>query len=228
LGNVTATKILWGQMSIVFAVVLATMWLATQWTAWRLGFQPQLGPAWFDLAGAPVYVPVAFFWWWYHYDAYAPRIFLEGAGIAASGGFAAIGIAIVASVWRAREAKTTTTYGSARWADRREIRAAGLLGPDGVILGRFARDYLRHDGPKHVLCVAPTPSGKGGELVIPTLLTWPGSAIVHDIKGENWQLTRLACPLGASSLNGTSAPLTHRSLRALHPATSSATECPRI
>ena len=32
-------------------------------------------------------------------------------------------------------------------------------------------------------------SGKGVGLVIPTLLTWPGSAIVHDIKGENFQLT---------------------------------------
>jgi type IV secretion system protein VirD4 len=185
----TATKILWGQISIVFAVVLATMWLATQWTAWRLGFQSQLGPPWFEFAGVPVYVPVAFFWWWYHYDAYAPRIFLEGAGIAASGGFAAIGISIAMSVWRAREAKTITTYGSARWADKREIRAAGLLGPDGVVLGRFGRDYLRHHGPEHVLCVAPTRSGKGVGLVIPTLLTWPGSAIVHDIKGENWQLT---------------------------------------
>jgi type IV secretion system protein VirD4 len=188
-GNVTATKILWGQISIVFAVVIATMWLATQWTAWRLGFQPQLGPPWFELAGAPVYMPVAFFWWWYHYDAYAPEIFLEGAGVAASGGFAAIGIAIGMSVWRAREAKTITTYGSARWASKREIRAAGLLGPDGVVLGRFGGDYLRHDGPEHVLCVAPTRSGKGVGLVIPTLLIWPGSAIVHDIKGENWHLT---------------------------------------
>jgi type IV secretion system protein VirD4 len=186
---VTATKILWGQISIVFAVVLATMWLATQWTAWRLGFQSQLGCPWFEIAGQPVYVPVAFFWWWYHYDAYAPRIFLEGAGIAASGGFAAIGIAIGMSVWRAREAKTITTYGSARWATRKEIRAAGLLGPDGVVLGRFGQDYLRHHGPEHVLCVAPTRSGKRVGLVIPTLLTWPGSAIVHDIKGENWQLT---------------------------------------
>lgn len=26
-------------------------------------------------------------------------------------------------------------------------------------------------------------------MVIPTLLTWPGSAIIHDIKGENWQIT---------------------------------------
>jgi type IV secretory pathway TraG/TraD family ATPase VirD4 len=151
----TATKILWGQILVVFAIVLATMWAATQWTAWRLGFQPQLGPPWFELAGAPVYLPPAFFWWWYHFDAYAPSIFLEGAIIAASGGFAAIGIAIGMSVWRAREAKDVTTYGSARWATRNEVRAAGLLNPDGVVLGRFARDYLRHDGPEHVLCFAP-------------------------------------------------------------------------
>jgi type IV secretion system protein VirD4 len=185
----TATKILWGQILVVCAIVLATLWAATQWTGWRLGFQPQLGTPWFDVAGVPVYVPLAFFWWWYHYDAYAPRIFIEGAAIAGSGGFASIGIAIGMSVWRAREAQTVTTYGSARWATKAEVRTAGLITPDGVVLGRFARDYVRHDGPEHVLCFAPTRSGKGVGLVIPTLLTWPGSAIVHDIKGENWQLT---------------------------------------
>jgi len=186
---VTATRILWGQILVVFAIVLAAIWLATQWTAWRLGFQPQLGPAWFEVATVPVYLPLAFFWWWYRYDAYAPRIFMEGAGVAASGGFASIGLAIGMSVWRAREAKSITTYGSARWATKSEIRSAGLLHLDGVILGRLGRDYLRHDGPEHVLCFAPTRSGKGVGLVIPTLLTWSGSAIVHDIKGENWQLT---------------------------------------
>ena len=185
----TATKILWGQIIVVFAIVLATMWGATQWTAWRLGFQPQLGPPWFAIADVPVYFPPAFFWWWYHFDAYAPDIFIEGAAIASSGGFASIGIAIGMSVWRAREAKTITTYGSARWATKTEVRAAGLLHPDGVILGRFGHDYLRHNGPEHVLCFAPTRSGKGVGLVVPSLLTWPGSAIVHDIKGENWQLT---------------------------------------
>ena len=64
-----------------------------------------------------------------------------------------------------------------------------MLGPDGVILGCHAGHYLRHDGPEHVLCFAPTRSGKGVGLVVPTLLTWPGSCIVHDIKGENWTLT---------------------------------------
>ncbi|HWW88179.1 MAG TPA: conjugal transfer protein TraG, partial [Vicinamibacterales bacterium] len=185
----TGTKILWGQISVVLTVVLATMWGATEWTAWRLGFQPQLGPAWFEVLGAPVYLPPELFWWWYRFDAYAPRIFFEGGVIAASGGFMSIFIAIGMSVWRAREAKAITTYGSARWATKRDVRAAGLLGPDGVVLGRLAHHYLRHNGPEHVLCFAPTRSGKGVGLVLPTLLTWPGSAIVHDIKGENWGLT---------------------------------------
>jgi type IV secretion system protein VirD4 len=105
------------------------------------------------------------------------------------GGFVSIAVAIGMSIWRAREAKKVTTYGSARWADRREVRAAGLLGDDGVLLGRFGDAYLRHDGPEHVLCYAPTRSGKGVGLVVPTLLTWAGSCIVHDIKGENWSLT---------------------------------------
>jgi hypothetical protein len=41
----SATRILWGQLLFVSVVVLAFLWAATEWTAWRLGFQPQLGPA---------------------------------------------------------------------------------------------------------------------------------------------------------------------------------------
>src|SRR3546814_15142645 len=93
-----------------------------------------------------------------------------------------IAVAVGMSVWRAREAKNVTTYGSARWATPGELRTAKLLGDDGVILGRFHQRYLRHDGPEHVLCFAPTRSGKGVGFVIPTLLTWPGACIVHDIK----------------------------------------------
>src|SRR4030081_3527408 len=186
----SATKILWGQIVIVFAIVLATMWVATQWVAWKLGYQPLLGYPWFELfSGIPIYLPPAFFWWWYAYDAYAPQVFVEGAYIASSGGFISIAVAVAMSVWRAREPKPAATYGSARWATRQEIRAARLTAPDGVVLGRFEREYLRHDGPEHVLCFAPTRSGKGVGLVVPTLLTWPGSAIVHDIKGENWEIT---------------------------------------
>jgi type IV secretion system protein VirD4 len=184
-----ATKILWGQVLLVLFIVLAATWGATQWTAWRLAYQPELGAPWFRLGHVPVYAPPAFFWWWYAFDAYAREIFYEGAVIAASGGLVTIPVAIAMSVWRAREAREVTTYGSARWATAREVEAAGLVGRDGVVLGRYHRDYLRHEGPEHVLCFAPTRSGKGVGLVVPTLLTWPGSAIVHDIKGENFGLT---------------------------------------
>ena len=120
-----------------FLIVLVTMWAATQWVAWKLGYQPQLGPPWFELGeGRPVYVPPAFFWWWYAFDAYAPEIFVEGAGIAASGGILSIVVAFGMSVWRAREAKNAATYGSARGPCAARSRGAGLLGPDGAVLGR--------------------------------------------------------------------------------------------
>jgi type IV secretory pathway TraG/TraD family ATPase VirD4 len=74
-------------------------------------------------------LPPAFFWWWYGYDAYAPSIFVEGAYIAASGGFISVAVAIGMSVWRAREAKKVETYGSARWAETEEVKAAGCSVP---------------------------------------------------------------------------------------------------
>jgi type IV secretion system protein VirD4 len=185
----SGTKILWGQIIVVFLTIFLAMWAATEWTAWQLGYQPELGQPWFMLLTFPVYLPPAIFWWWYAYGAYAPSIFIDGGYIAGSGGIVAAAAAIGMSVWRAREVRKAETYGSARWATPKQIGAPGLLGPDGVVLGRHERTYLRHDGPEHVLCFAPTRSGKGVGLVVPTLLTWPGSCIVHDIKGENWQLT---------------------------------------
>jgi type IV secretion system protein VirD4 len=84
--SMQASRFQWDQI-IAMAIVLATVWAATQWTAWQLGFAPQLGHVWFHLwRGMPVYPPPAFFWWWLRYDAYAPAVFSTGAAIAASGG----------------------------------------------------------------------------------------------------------------------------------------------
>ncbi len=184
-----ATRILWAPVLVVGLIVLATTWTATQWTAHALAYQPQLGPPWLVVAGHRLYPPPAFFWWWFAYDAYAPKVFLRGAAVAASGGLASVVATIAMSVWRARESVKSQTFGSARWAVPAEVRAAGLLGEDGVVLGQLGGRYLRHQGPEHVLCFAPTRSGKGVGLVVPSLLTWPGSTIIHDIKGENWTLT---------------------------------------
>jgi type IV secretion system protein VirD4 len=135
----SATKILRGQVIAIAAVVLITQWAATQWVAWKLGYQPQLGQPWFEIVhGVPIYLPVAFFWCWYAHDAYAPEVFVEGAYIAASGGFLSITVAMALSIWRAREVRNAATYGSARWANAPEIHAAGLTAPDAVMLGKFA------------------------------------------------------------------------------------------
>jgi len=186
------TGILVGQVGVVLGVALCGVWAATQWTAAALGYQGRLGASWFEVSGVPVYQPWRLFEWWYLYDAYAPVVFLRGGAIAASSGLLAAGVATTMTLWRSRLAKRVTTYGSARWADREEIEKAGLAAPAGVFLGKLAsqgHNYLRHEGPEHVMAFAPTRSGKGVGLVVPTLLSWPGSAVIHDIKGENWQIT---------------------------------------
>ncbi len=85
------------------------------------------------------------------------------------------------------------THGSARWARWKDIGRAGLIGKKGVVVGGFKKRAsirpLMDDGPEHIMCFAPTRTGKGIGLVVPTLLRWRESAFVLDIKGENLALT---------------------------------------
>lgn len=184
-----ATTVLYGQVLVVLTITLSGVWSATQWTAFALGYQARLGMPWFELLGAPIYHPWRLFEWWFVFDAYAPEVFNTGGSIAACSSLLALATAIVMAIWRARQARQVTTYGSARWADIQEVRKAGMTKSAGVFLGLFKDHYLRHEGPEHVLTFAPTRSGKGVGLVVPTLLSWPASAVIHDIKGENWSLT---------------------------------------
>jgi type IV secretion system protein VirD4 len=82
-------------------------------------------------------------------------------------------------------------YGDAAFATQKEIKQMGLLGQGrGVFLGKTAKgEYLRHNGPEHYAIIAPTRSGKGAGIVVPTLLTWRDSCIVYDLKEENFQRT---------------------------------------
>jgi type IV secretion system protein VirD4 len=183
------SKILIGQFLIVLSIIGLTMWISTQWVAHTLGYQPALGKVWFSWNDWPIYKPWRIFQWWYAYEAYAPSVFARGGLIAASGGLLGILAAVIGSVWRSRWERRVTTFGSARWGSKSDLIDAGLLKTEGVFLGRWKKQYIRHDGPEHVLAFAPTRSGKGVGLVIPTLLSWTGSAVIHDIKGENWSLT---------------------------------------
>ena len=91
-----------------------------------------------------------------------------------------------------------TTFGSAEWATIDDIaRLKGdeekLLGNDGLFLGVFAQGEvsmpLYYTGARHLLTIAPTRAGKGTTAIIPNLLTYEGSVLVIDPKGENAQIT---------------------------------------
>lgn len=86
-------------------------------------------------------------------------------------------------------------HGSARFANKAEIRKAGLL-RDGegqkwpaFIVGKYGREFLFFYGQQFVSLAAPTRGGKGVGIVIPNLLTYPHSVVCMDIKLENWTLT---------------------------------------
>ena len=55
---------------------------------------------------------------------------------------------------------------------------------------KMSHFYLRDNSNKHLAVIAPTRSGKGVGLIVPTLLGgWTESCIINDIKSENWGIT---------------------------------------
>lgn len=85
--------------------------------------------------------------------------------------------------------KPESIHGDAHWASDSEIKKMGLRSKTGVLLGKFRNELLIAEGYQHILLFAPTGSGKGVGFVIPNLLFWTDSVIVHDIKLENYELT---------------------------------------
>lgn len=121
----TPTKILIGQILVVFAIIIAGVWAATQWAAAMLGYQAQLGAPWFLLFGLPVYRPWQLFPWWYAFDAYAPDVFDRAGMLAAGSGFMGCAAAIIGSLWRARQNRRATPTAP------RAGRRGGRSGPPG-------------------------------------------------------------------------------------------------
>jgi type IV secretion system protein VirD4 len=176
---------------IFFGTLFFFMWYATEYVAGRLAYQSQLGEPWLEAFGWRLYKPWDVLAWnyWFHY--YARDIFTRGMIVIAGGALIALVASLTYAVWIARRAKVATSQGTAEWAKEKDIAAAGLLSGSGVMLG-LTQDgrYLQENSERHVLATAPTGSGKGVGQIIPTLLgSWTGSVVVHDIKGENWEVT---------------------------------------
>ncbi|HXC24417.1 MAG TPA: type IV secretory system conjugative DNA transfer family protein [Gemmatimonadaceae bacterium] len=85
---------------------------------------------------------------------------------------------------RRRSPSLSVSHGSARWGMGESLRHT-----EGLILGRLNTRVLRYRGDGHLVTVAPTRSGKGVSVIIPNLLSYPGSVVVTDPKGENYAVT---------------------------------------
>jgi type IV secretion system protein VirD4 len=187
-----------------FMGVALVCMLCTQYLAMRFGYQEALGEPFLDLGAFKFYDPFSAVRWWSAFgkttDAAIATYFRH---VMLGGGIASVVVGIIAmtafnkAMKRAEEAsRADHLHGSAHWASPEEVMNTGLVGQGkGVYVGAWkhpktaAINYLRHDGPEHIMAFAPTRSGKGVGLVLPTLLAWPHSALIYDIKGENWALT---------------------------------------
>src|SRR4029453_1708689 len=192
----------WSAMFVGLLLLVLVNIGATQFVAYRLEYQPALGSPLLRYQLHSIYQPFAWAPWLLRYGSSAdPRVRLplvSGWLIVVAGAAVAVILVYGMNLRRARRlsANTEDLHGSARWATSADIEATGLRdAQQGVYVGGWCASrsnrlhYLRHNGPEHVLAFAPTRSGKGVGLVIPTLLAWSESAIVYDIKGENWART---------------------------------------
>ncbi|MEZ5403181.1 MAG: type IV secretory system conjugative DNA transfer family protein [Bryobacteraceae bacterium] len=192
----------WTSLAIGAALLIVTNAAATQFIAHRLAYQPALGEPLARIANQAIYHPAKWALWTFHHggaqDARIRQPILLGTLLVVLG--ASITVAVVYTINLRRTRKLTENtediHGSARWAVPDDVRATGLLrNEQGVYVGGWFDDsakrlhYLRHNGPEHILAFAPTRSGKGIGLVIPSLLAWSESCVVYDIKGENWAKT---------------------------------------
>lgn len=179
-------------LGIIFALLFFGNVVATQYLANQFQFHPSLGRPLFD----GFYNPFSWIFWSADFNRYYPDFFklffIKVSAIIAV--IFSVFILIRFIVLRKAQA-TEGLHGTAHWATESEIQSMGILEQkEGVYIGAWAdkkglTQYLRHNGPEHVLAFAPTRSGKGVGLVLPTLLSWPHSCLVLDIKGENWALT---------------------------------------
>jgi type IV secretion system protein VirD4 len=193
----------WRATCLGLLLLVVVNFAATQYVAARFQYQPALGrPLTRMKTGVGIYQPFAWIIWGWHnstsQDQQVRKPLFEGEMIVFAGSFACVGVFFGATSRRSRRLMRNADdlHGSARWATKDDIRTTGLMDAQhGVYVGAWCAEnsnrlqYLRHNGPEHVLAFAPTRSGKGVGLVIPTLLAWSESAVIYDIKGENWAKT---------------------------------------
>jgi len=187
---------------IVLLGMLLTSWVNTQYLAFRFGYQGGLGEAVVAFRKFKIYQPFRWFVWQMDFSmkgGQVQEILNEGVWVILAGGI--VTVAMTVFTWYRRSLvreEVVGVHGTARYAEFVDIEKMELVETkarknDGVYLGIFEVDgvqhFLRYDGDAHVLVYAPTRSGKGTGMVLPTLLSYRHSTATNDIKKENYELT---------------------------------------
>jgi type IV secretion system protein VirD4 len=161
-------------------IALTGLWLATTFIADVFSHQRALGAPLMMLGDEPIYVPWAILAWTsVHAEAF-PRPFSVARLIV----FGAFVLALLPIAVAARGKLAVKPFGAKAWGGADDAKAAGLFADTGAVLGKLGCDVLCFDGPEHQLLIGASRSGKGRGQVVPTLLAWPHSALVLDVKGE--------------------------------------------
>ena len=174
------------QAILVFLSIVAGLFIATQ--SFAAGISSQL-------IFAKLYAPWKIIFWMKEYGGLFPNQLKHAQSL---GVVTTSLLMIIVVIWQTLRSHSSNPnefiHGSARYANEEDIIQAGLRVKEGVFIGAWKDrqnnvKYLLHNGPEHILCYAPTRSGKGVGLVIPTLLNWKHSAVILDLKGELWEIT---------------------------------------
>lgn len=173
----------------IFFIMTLGLAAATHWVALQLHHAWFLAPTLFTIKNIPIYSPFAFIIWVIKYHNQFPLTFQRGFIFLLIASIVSVIYALILSKYWQQTKAQLGTYGSARWMNKQEIAGSYIVNNAGVFLGKTKKYFLRHNGPEHVIAIAPTRSGKGVGLVIPTLLSWQESVLIYDIKGENWKIT---------------------------------------
>ncbi len=176
-------------ISILIFFTIASLFVATEYVAYQLGFNVGLGKPIIKFI-IPWYNPWLIIGWTIRsYNKY-PLVFDVALYIVVGGLLSGFVVMVLTSFILLRYSNVTDLHGSARWATKKEVKEMGFNNKEGVILGKFPGiGILAHNGPEHILLNAPTRSGKGVGFIIPTLFSWVSSVVVLDIKKENWAIT---------------------------------------
>ena len=191
------TRFVWTALGLFTMIVLMSLWAATEYAAWALQWSPMLGK---PMIAPAVYFPTDILIWTWKYNSLdyglaVMKVFENAHLIMGIGGLLSLLMPVALAFRRTRKAagEKNDLHGSAHWGEPEEVEATGLLPNEknagGVFFGDYDDQYLRHAGPEHILAFAPTRSGKGVGIILPTLLSWKHSVLVNDIKGECWHFT---------------------------------------